>query len=61
MLAPSARNVVAFRASAGATFSAAPATGRPMIAGLVLACLAAAGALGWAMGLIRRQRRTWHR
>ena len=61
LLAPSARNVIAFRASAGATVSAAPAIGSPggpMIAGIVLACLAAVGAVGWFTWLIRRQRRT---
>ena len=61
MLASSARNVIAFRAPAGATFSAPPSTGGPVIAGIVLACLAAVGGLGWAIRLIRRQRRTWHR
>jgi hypothetical protein len=58
LLAPSARNVIAFRAFPGATFSPAPATGWPVIAGIVTACLAAVGALGWAIRLIRRQRRT---
>ena len=69
MLAPSAQNVIAFRTSAGATFSAgrdnrhdatpAPGTTRgPMIAAVVLACLATVGALGWFTWLIRRQRRS---
>jgi hypothetical protein len=69
LLAPSARNVIAFRTSAArATTSAArdnrhyaspgPATSGSMIAEVVLLCLAAAGASGWLIWLIRRQRRT---
>ena len=58
LLVPIARNVIAFRSSAAASVSAAPATGWPVIAGIVLACLTAAGALSWASRLIRRQRRT---
>jgi outer membrane protein assembly factor BamB len=68
MLAPSARNVIAFRASAAVTSSAArnnrhytspgpPAAG-PMIAGIVLPCLVAAGASGGFIRRIRRRRRT---
>jgi hypothetical protein len=38
--------------------SPGPATGGRMIAEVVLACLAAAGASGWLAWLIRRQRRT---
>ncbi len=38
--------------------SPGPATSRLMIAGVVLACLVAAGASGWLIWLIRRRRRT---
>jgi polyvinyl alcohol dehydrogenase (cytochrome) len=72
MLAPSARNVIAFRTSAaggaGPATSAArasrhdaspgPATDGPIATGVVLACLVAVGALGWFIWFIRRQRRT---
>jgi outer membrane protein assembly factor BamB len=68
MLAPSAHNVIAFRASAGAAgwdagatsayTSPGPATDGRMIAEVVLACLVAVGAFGWFIWLIRRQRRT---
>jgi len=71
LLAPSARNVVAFRTSAagsGTATSAArvsrhnasprPATGGRIATEVVLACLVAAGALGWFVWFIRRQRRT---
>jgi outer membrane protein assembly factor BamB len=72
MLVPSAHNVIAFRTSAaspgqgaGTTSPAArdnpppgPATSGPMIAGVVLGCLAAAGASGWFIRRVRRQRRT---
>jgi len=71
LLAPSAQDVVAFRTSAvsaGATTSAArvsrhdasprPAAGAPVVTGVVLACLVAAGALGWFIWFMRRQRRT---
>jgi polyvinyl alcohol dehydrogenase (cytochrome) len=61
LLAPSARDVVAFRTSAaGATTSAAPgpAPSGSMIAEVALPCLVAAGASGWLIWLIRRQRRT---
>jgi len=70
LLAPSARNVVAFRTSAagaGTATSAArvsrqdaaprPATDWPLGTGVVLACLVAAGALGWFIWFLRRQRR----
>jgi polyvinyl alcohol dehydrogenase (cytochrome) len=71
LLAPSAQDVVAFRTSAvsaGATTSAArvsrhdasprPAAGAPVVTGVVLACLVAAGGLGWFIWFMRRQRRT---
>jgi outer membrane protein assembly factor BamB len=72
MLAPSARNVVAFRTSAaraGPATSAArvgrhdaspkPASDEHIVTEVVvLACLVAVGALGWFLWLIRRQRRT---
>jgi outer membrane protein assembly factor BamB len=61
LLAPSARSVIAFRTSAGVTFSAAPAAGWPVIAGVVLACLTAVGALCRLIWLMRRRRRAWHR
>jgi len=70
MLVPSARNVVAFRTSAAGSVassaardnprSASPgrATGSGVVAGIVLACLVAGGALGVFIWFIRRQRRT---
>jgi polyvinyl alcohol dehydrogenase (cytochrome) len=68
LLAPSAQNVVAFRTSTAGTrvtTSAAlphsrpgPATRAPVIAGITVACLAAAGALGWLGWLARKRRRT---
>ena len=62
LLAPSARNVIAFRTfAAGATTSAAqgsrPATGGRLIVEIVLACLAAIGAIGWVTWRVRRRRR----
>jgi outer membrane protein assembly factor BamB len=72
MLVPSAQTVIAFRTSAagvgqgaGAASSAArdnPSPGaaadRTMIAAVVVGCLAAVGASGWFIRLIRRRRRT---
>jgi outer membrane protein assembly factor BamB len=65
LLAPSARNVIAFRTSAadvyrdaGASSSADRATGGLVIGGIVLGCLVAVGAFGWFAWFIRRQRRT---
>jgi outer membrane protein assembly factor BamB len=63
LLAPSARNVIAFRTSAagvGTTSSAARPgpTGGLVIGGIVVGCLAAVGAFAWFAWLIRRQRRT---
>jgi polyvinyl alcohol dehydrogenase (cytochrome) len=66
LLAPSARTVVAFRTSAAGAAardnrdnaSPGPATSGSMIAEVVLPCLVAAGASGWLIWLIRRQRRT---
>ena len=67
LLAPSARNVIAFRTSAtGArvTTSAAlpdsrpgPGISAPVIAGIIAGCLAAASALGWLTWRVRRRRR----
>jgi outer membrane protein assembly factor BamB len=62
LLAPSARNVIAFRTfAAGAATSAAqgsrPATGGRLIAEIVLGCLAAIGAIGWLAWQVRRRRR----
>ncbi|MCW2935925.1 MAG: Pyrrolo-quinoline quinone, partial [Actinomycetia bacterium] len=72
MLVTSAQNVVAFRTSAaevgqgaGAASSAPRANpapgpagvGGPVIAGIALGCLAAAGASGWFVWFIRRRRR----
>jgi polyvinyl alcohol dehydrogenase (cytochrome) len=70
LIAASARRVIAFRTSAagaGATTSAArhsrhdaapgPATGGSIVTDAVLGCLIAAGALGWFIWLVRRQRR----
>jgi hypothetical protein len=68
LLAPSARNVVAFRTSAAPRVtstaardnrhdaSPAPATGGLVIAGVVTGSLVAAGAFGWFVWLIRRRR-----
>lgn len=67
MLAPSARNVIAFRTSAGRRYAVTstaardkpgPASGGRVIAEVVLACLLAVGASGWFIWRIRRQRRT---
>jgi outer membrane protein assembly factor BamB len=69
LLAPSARTVVAFRTSAAAATTSAArdnrhnaspgrATSASMIAEVVLLCLVAAGAAGWLIWLIRKQRRT---
>jgi outer membrane protein assembly factor BamB len=70
LLAPSARNVVAFRTSAaraGATTSTArvsrrdasprPASGGRIATEVLLACLVGAGAFGWFIWFIRRRRR----
>jgi outer membrane protein assembly factor BamB len=65
LLAPSARNVVAFRTSAaGATTAASPQGSRrpgpadgPVIAGIVAACLVAIGVSGWLARFIRKRRR----
>jgi outer membrane protein assembly factor BamB len=61
MLAPSARNVIAFRTFTGSTISAAqgsrPATHGRAIAEIVLACVVAIGALGSVAWLVRRRRR----
>ncbi|HEY6790081.1 MAG TPA: hypothetical protein VI365_22505 [Trebonia sp.] len=73
MLVPSAQTVVAFRTSAAdvgqgagtvrsapraANPSPGPVSGGPMIAGIALGCLAAAGATGWFIWFTRRRRRT---
>jgi outer membrane protein assembly factor BamB len=73
MLVPGAQNVVAFRtsgAAAGQGTGAATsppranpspgpaAAGGPLIAGVALGCLAAAGASGWFIWFIRRRRHT---
>jgi outer membrane protein assembly factor BamB len=60
MLAPSARNVIAFRASSAARdySSPGPAAGGRTIAEVVAACLIAIGAVGGVSWLIRRRRRT---
>ncbi len=58
LLAPSDRNVIAFRASSATRDDAPPgpaAYGRT-IAAIVVACLVAIGALGWVSWLIRRRR-----
>jgi outer membrane protein assembly factor BamB len=66
MLAPSAKKVIAFRTSTGPVaatakdnrrYSPGPATAWGMIAGVVLACLVAAGAFGWFIWLSRNRRR----
>ena len=63
MLAPSGRNVIAFRTFATGAITSAAQGGRPAISGgviaeIVLACLAAIGAFGWLAWLVRRRRRT---
>jgi outer membrane protein assembly factor BamB len=70
MLVPSAQKVIAFRTSAVARMTSSavrnsrhyaspgPSTGGLVIAGVALGCLVAAGAFGWFIWLIRRQRRT---
>jgi outer membrane protein assembly factor BamB len=73
MLVPGAQNVVAFRTSGaaagqGAGAATSPpranpspgpaAAGGPLIAGVALGCLAAAGASGWFIWFIRRRRHT---
>jgi outer membrane protein assembly factor BamB len=69
LLAPGARNVVAFRTSAARVISSAAqdsrhdaspgrATGGLVIAGAVLGCLAAVCALGGCIWLVRKRRRT---
>jgi len=66
MLVPSAQNVVAFRTTAGPDQDAGaitysppqPADDAPVITGIVLGCLAAAGASSGSIWLIRRRRRT---
>ena len=67
MLAPSARNVIAFRTTAAGigqgagavtpVTSAGPGTSGRVIAAVVLACLVAVGAPGCLIWFIRRQRR----
>jgi polyvinyl alcohol dehydrogenase (cytochrome) len=70
MLAPGAKNVIAFRTYPGGVGLAVgpkassargtrhyPAIGGRMVAGVVLACLVAVGAIGWLGWLIRRRRR----
>jgi outer membrane protein assembly factor BamB len=69
LLAPTAQNVVAFRASAATSVTSSVAgdnraatppgqgTSGLVIAGIVAACLVAAGAVGWLAWFVRRQRR----
>src|SRR5262249_55729399 len=65
LIAPTAQNVVAFRTSVTTTYAAqgshqyrpaGPSGG--LIAGIVLACLVAAGASAWFIWFARRHRRT---